>query len=283
MKKILLALCAVMMLGMTACNKDNGTTEPVNPSGGNGGGDNPPVQMPTGDGVFNPAKRIVSIAVDGTTTEEWTWANDVVTTIATADENGNMLETGWYEYDNYRLASASTTLQGMPVEVSYTYNGDLLTMMSLYSGPMEVMSVVPTRNAAGKVSHLTMDLNPVLLAMLSELFSGGIPNIFGLIRPAQGDGKLSVDNSALAADLTWQGDNVSQIVFSAQIDGSVSLDEIRQMVNLDSLAGSYASMLSYLVDTTAIPLTITLADTASFTLNLVIAIRSDPNAAIGSM
>ncbi len=265
MKKILLALCAVMMLGMTACNKDNGTTEPVNPSGGNGGGDNPPVQMPTGDGVFNPAKRIVSIAVDGTTTEEWTWANDVVTTIATADENGNMLETGWYEYDNYRLASATTTLQDMPVEVSYTYNGDLLTMMSLYSGPMEVMSVVPTRNAAGKVSHLTMDLNPVLLAMLSELFSGGIPDIFGLIRPAQNAGKLSVDNSALAADLTWQGDNVSQIVFSAQIDGSVSLDEIRQMVNLDSVAGSYASMLSYLVDTTAIPLTITLADTASFT------------------
>ena len=257
MKKLLFALCAVMMLGMTACNKDNGTTEP----GGNGGGGNPPFQMPTGDGVFNPAQRILSVAVDGATTEEWTWANDVVTTIATADENGNLVETGWYQYDNYRLASATTTLQGMPVDVSYTYSGDQLTLMSLTSGGMEVMSIVPTRNAAGKVSHLTMDINPTLLALISDLFSGGIPNIFG----TKGAGKFSVNSTAFSADLTWQGDNVSRMILNAQITGSVSLSEIRQMVNLDSLAGGYATMLSMLVDTSAIPLTIAMADTASYT------------------
>ena len=260
MKKVMLALCAVMMLGMTACNKDNGTTEPNNPSGGG----EPQIQMPTGDGVFNPAQRLVSIAVDGTVTEELTWANDVVTIITTADEYGNLVETGWYEYDNYRLMSAGTTLEGMPVDVGYTYNGDQLTLMSLSSGPMEVMNIVPTRNAAGKVSHLSMDINPVVLAMLSELFSNGFPDIFGRIRPAQSADKFSVDNTAIAADLTWQGDNVSQIVLSAQLEGSVTLEEIRQMVNLDSVAGAYASMLAYLPNSTVFPLTIDLADTASY-------------------
>lgn len=263
MKKLLWALCAVMLLTMSACKKDNPEPENI-PGGGNGGGSNPPTQMPTGDGVFNPAQRLISIAIDGTTSEEWAWDNDVLTTIMTADDNGNMVESSWFEYDNYRLTSTTGTLEGMPVEVSYTYNGDKLSLVSVYSGPMEVMNVVPTRNAAGKVNHLTMNINETLLAMLSQLFSDGIPDILGKMQPAKGTGKFGIDNTAFAADLTWQGDNVSQLVFNAQISGSVTLAEIRQMVNIDSLIGTYASMLSYLSDTTPLPLTVTMADTASY-------------------
>lgn len=262
MKKLLWALCAVMLLTLSACKKDNPEPE-NNPAGG--GGSNPSVQMPTGDGVFNPAQRIVSIAIDGTTSEEWAWANDVLTTIMTADENGNLVETSWFEYDNYRLASATGTLEGMPIEMSYTYNGDKLSLLSLYSGPMEVMNIVPTRNAAGKVNHLTMNVNETLLAMLSELFGNGFPDILGKLQPTKGASKFSINNSAFAADLAWQGDNVSQLIFTAQITGSVTLEEIRQVVDLDSLAGAYASMLEYLSDTTPIPFSVAMADTASFT------------------
>ena len=258
MKKVVLALCAVMMLGMAACKKDN--VEPANPSGG----DSHPTQIPTGEGYFNPVQRISSIIVDGEVSEEWDWNNDVVTTIMTPGEGGSMLETSWFEYSNYRLMGANTTLQGMPVLIDYSYSGDKLASVSASSGPMEVLNIVFTHSAEGKISHLTMNINEYVLAILSELFGNSFPNIFGKTLAAV-PGKFSVNSTDFAADLTWQGDNVSQFALAGDVSIDATLGEIREMINLDSLLGSYSVFLSALGDSTVIPITISLSETSTFT------------------
>ncbi|MBQ8702959.1 MAG: hypothetical protein IJ524_01125 [Bacteroidales bacterium] len=263
MKKVLWALCAVMMLALSACNKDNPNPENVPGGGGEGGGSNPPVQTATGEGVFNPAQRLISIAIDGTTSEEWEWANDVLTTILTADENGNLVESSWFEYDNHRIVSMTGTLEGMPVEVGYTYSGDKLAAVSVYSGPLEVLNIAFTHNAAGKPSHLTLEINETLLAFLPQLFGDGFPDIFN--SKSTIPSKWEINSTVFTADLAWQGDNVAQVIFNGQININATLGEIRQMANLDSLLGSYASYLSLLGDSTVMPISVTMNDTSDFT------------------
>ena len=259
MKKILWALCAVLMLSMSACKKDN--VEPTNPSGnGNGNGTEQPVQIPTGEGYYNPAQHITRIVVDDETSEEWLWTNHVLTTIMTAADEGALEETQWFEYDNYRVKSMDTYIQGMPVTVNYTYSGDKLAAVSATNGSTEVLNVVFTHNSNGKVSQLTMNINPDLLSMLSELFGNGFPMFKG-----KNASKFSINNTAISASLSWQGDNVSRVLLTAEVNGSVSLSEIRQFVNLDSIANDYVSMLNILRDTSAIPITLTLNDTADYT------------------
>jgi len=264
MKKVLLALCAVMMLSMTACNKD--TDDPTTPSGGSGtGGTEEPETIPTGEGIFNPAQKIATITVDGELSEEWNWVDSVLSTILSPGDGGSMVETSRFEYNNYRVVLMTSTLEGAPFDATYTYSGDKLASVMVSSGTLQVLSIDFTHNASDKISHLTINVNSTFLAMLSAFLGDGIPDIFGQLQKTTNTSKMSLTDVAVSADLTWQGDNVSQVLFNAQIDGSVSLSEINQMVNLDSVAGPYAAMLSLLADTTAIPLTIVLSDTVSYT------------------
>ena len=123
MKKVLLALCAVLML-TTACKKDDNQS----PSG-NGQGTEQPTTIPTGEGVFNPAQRIVSIMVDGVESEEWIWEDDMLNTIVTGAG-----ETSTFEYNNYRVVTMYSSMEGMPFSVDYTYNGDKLATVAATSG-----------------------------------------------------------------------------------------------------------------------------------------------------
>ncbi len=221
--------------------------------------------MPTGEGVFYPAQRISTITVNGETSEEWTWTNDVLTSIMSTGVNGSLMGDSWFQYNNYRLVNMTTTLQGFPVGVNYTYSGDKLATIDASSGPMSVLNVIFTHNASGKVSHLTMNVNQYLLSLLSEFFGNGFPDIFGKQHTSPLASKWGVDNTAISADLSWQGDNVSQVVLSAQIDGTVSLSEIRQVFNIDSLFGPLVNTLAYIVDTSAMPIQVMVKDTTTYT------------------
>ena len=262
MKKLLLALCAVMMFSLSACKKDN--VEPENPSGSGNGGSNHQTEIPTGEGVFNPAQRIVGISIDGEESEEWEWANDVLTAIMTAD-GGNMIETSSFEYDNYRVSRMFTRFQGMPLEVEYTYTGDKLASVMATSGSMEILSIVFGHNATGKVSNMTMSVNEYVLAMLSQLIGNEFPNIFGKGPLATMERKLNIQSTSFSADMDWQGENVTRFILNGEIGVEATLAEIRQMVNIDSLLGTYASFLSVIPDSTVIPMTIVVCDTNEFT------------------
>lgn len=269
MKKIMMAVCAVAVLSLTGCKKDK--VEPDNPSG---------PQYPTGEGIYIPSHKIASLEVDGLTTETWTWDDWKLVSIVNESDNGTLNSFG---YNEYRLASASTTIYGLPVSFNYVYTGDKLS--SITAGEMATINVIHGTN--DKISRLTIEIDNQLLNMLLNMLLGMLNNgddgdmvaanplVSLLGRPVleemahlcadQVKGqKITIGSTEFTVDLAWQGDNVSQMYVSAQISGTATLGEIRSIINLDSLAGSFASILSALDDDTEIPLAIDLRDTSVF-------------------
>ena len=252
MKRVVLALCAVAMLSMVACKKDTNENQ-NNPGGGT-------EQVPQGEGIFSPSQKIETITIDGQLSEEWTWTNDKLVSIAKA-EGGAMLDNTTFEYNGWRVSSMSTIMESMPVDVDYTYNNDKLSTVAAYSSYLQVVGILFDHNAEGKINHLSLNINSMLLDALVQMLGNGIP-IFGMKGPASS--KMSIDSTNFNAYLTWQGDNVSQMVLSGTVMAQLTLDEISQYMNIDSLIGGNSWMLAMLTDST-LSVTINLADTNRYT------------------
>ncbi len=256
MKKVLLTLCVACLVAMTACKKDD--PEPNN----NPSGPEQP-EVIDGDGVFMPAMKIAQVHVDGELNEEWEWDNDgLLTSIMKADEYGNMMDAGSFTYQNSRLHQANSTIQGIPVTIAYDYRSKWLASLSANSGFTQVLTASVDHNADNKITHLTFDVNSDLLAMLSGFLGGG-----GFFKATKEAGrKVAVNSTDISIDMDWVGDNVSQQRLSADVDGSVTLGELRTLMNLDSMLGPMgAIILATIPDTTSFPVQISIRDTISMT------------------
>ena len=269
MKKVLFALCAVSLLAFSACKKDN--VEPENTTStqtnNNQNGDND--QIPSGEGYYNPGARIMEIKVDGETAQLWDWTNGLLMSIREADSNGNMTNANTFTYDNKRLSTATMSMMDMPITASYTYQGNLLSTMGAAMGPMIVGNIVYDHNADNKIDHMKVNINEQVLGMLGQLLGSGllgnIGNLFGK-GPQQ---KMNLTGSNIDVYMQWQGNNVSRQRVSAEIEGSITVGEIRQFVNVDSLPSSVPSIVRILInamnDSVSVPATIVLYDTIDMT------------------
>ena len=261
MKKVLLTLCAVGLLSLVACKKDSTDTDhptPVTP---------PEPEVVSGDGVFNPAAKIAQVRLNGQLSQEWVWEDGLLQTILQADANGNLVENNWFDYDNSRLQSMVMLVQGMPVTVDYTYLNRYLQQADATSSGIHVVDIIVDHNTNNKINHLTFNVNNMLLNLLLQFmgsdFGGGF---FSKGATSAMPSKLSVDSTSINMDLEWQGDNVARQIITADIDGSVTLGEVKQMINLDSLLGpTIGAVVAYLPDTTTLPLHVALSDTISMT------------------
>lgn len=247
MKKVLMALCAAGLLMLSAC-KD----EPVTPS--NSEPSTP--EVPTGDGVYMPSAKIAKVIRDEEETERWNWDGNLLMSIDRV-EMGEYVPMSVFAYTNSRLQTLSGEVQGTPITATFNYNGNLLTSVSASSDGTPMADILLEHNASDQVSRLTLDVNSDLLGMLSQLLGEG----FGKARPS----KLALDGTAVNVDLVWQGENVVQEIISAEVNGRVTLGEVRQMVNIDSLAGAFSGLLALIDDTTSFPLTVSVLDTISMT------------------
>ena len=264
MKKVLYALCAMLLLATTACKKEN-TPENGTPggNGGNNGGTEHPEVVPTGEGIFSPDQKIETITVDGQLSEEWTWTNKKLTMIEKTDGATS------FEYNGWRVSEMTTMLEGTPVDVEYAYdNNDKLATVDAYSGNMHAVGIVFNHNnAAGKISDMSLNINSALLGMLSELIgNGGIPGF------TKGMSKFSIENTDFNAHLTWQGDNVKRMILEGSVDINTTIDEasnLLSMMNIDSLGSfnldSVISTFSVLLTDSNLLVTIQLADTTDYT------------------
>ena len=262
MKKILTTLCAGLLLMATACKKEEVTVETLTPTGGDrSGGIEHPTVIPEGEGVFNPAQKIVSIMVDGEESEAWEWTDSMLTLIMTNDGSGTFVEDNSFEYNNYHVVKMHSSVQGMPYTVNYTYGGNRLASVTASSMSAEIFSIdFAHEPVTGRVSHLDIQINSTMLGLLSQFFGGGFPSFIG-----KASQKWSIEGVTVEADLIWQGENVSKMMFTAQLNGNVTLGEIRQMIDLDSVLGPYSMMLYLIPDTTSIPLSIGMRDTTEYT------------------
>ncbi|MBP5527633.1 MAG: hypothetical protein J6X79_04170 [Bacteroidales bacterium] len=259
MKKILYALCAMMMLAMTACHRDDN-----NPQGpANGGGTPQPDPIPTGEGIFNPDQKIETIAIDGQTSEQWVWTNGKLMMVENADGATS------FEYNGWRVSEMTTILEGTPVDVEYAYDdNNKLATVDAYSGNMHAIGIVFNHNnAAGKISDMSLNINSTLLGLLSELIgNGGIPGF------TKGMSKFSIENTDFNAHLTWEGDNVKRMILDGTVSINTTIDEasnLLSMMNIDSLGSfnldSIISTFSFLLTDSNLLVTVQLADTTDYT------------------
>lgn len=253
MKKVLLMVCAASVLMLTACNKDNNE-----PNGGNNG---PQPEEVKGDGVFRPAKKISRVVSNNAVTQEWQWSDGDLQSIQASD-NGSTQPLSTFSYMNHRLASMVTTVQEMPMQVGYVYSGEKLTSISAGSGGFEAINLSVEHDASDKISRLTGSVDESLLGILSQFLGDG--GFGGFFQKASGS-KLNLEQVDVDATLQWQGDNVSQRLMNATVAGSITLGEIRQYINIDSLAGSFSPILAAIGDSTELPLTLTMSDTCTYT------------------
>lgn len=264
MKKLMVALCAVALLAMSACKKESPTVD--NPSGGNGNGNGQPEQPEQpeqidGEGIFCPAQKIETIAVDGQTNETWMWVSDKLTAIYQHTADGNMVEYSTFEYNGQRVTSMMSAMENVPYDVFYSYSGDKLSRVRAYSGMIQVVNIdFGHEGTDGNINHLDINVNNALIGWFAQFLGGGWP----LQVVKDGAQKFSIDTTTFAADLTWQGDNVAQMVVAGTVAGSVTLGEIRQIIDIDSLAGLYAGVVAALSDDLELPFQVVMNDTMSY-------------------
>ena len=133
MKKILVALCAVTLIGLTACQKDKVTpNEPTTQDSGQTPTPQPqPGQSTWADiaGVYSPAAKIVAVSENGAASETWTWENDLLKVVA----NANGSEKVSFTHDGQgRVATMTVNGDGMlSGTVNVTYTGEDMTQLNL--------------------------------------------------------------------------------------------------------------------------------------------------------
>ena len=206
MKRLLAAMCAVALLGMTACQKDDLTPEPT-ATQNQGSGETP--QTPTETdraGVYAPGSKIVSISVDGELSEEWNWEDGKLMSVSNAAGQDKVNFT--YGADgrvNTMTVNATDMLSGT---VTMTYSGESLSRLAL-DGANSVTAQL-TNNANNKVTKATLDLGDIDLSTLLGMFQSAVSEFVG-------DGDMSgvitgVDSISGSMDFGWAGANVSTTI-----------------------------------------------------------------------
>ena len=122
-------MCAVALLGMTACQKDDLTPEPT-ATQNQGSGETPQTPAETDRaGVYAPESKIVSISVDGELSEEWNWEDGKLMSVSNAAGQDKVNFT--YGADgrvNTMTVNATDMLSGT---VTMTYSGESLSRLAL--------------------------------------------------------------------------------------------------------------------------------------------------------
>lgn len=278
MKKILLALCAVSMLTMIACKKDTDNNNP------NGGGNSTEQEEYIGEGYYMPTIKISHISENGTAKERWDWNDGLLESIDTADANGDYTPQSFFAYSNKRLTQTTTELMGIEAVVDYNYNSTLMKSFSATSNGVQMLSANLVRNTNNKISSIDLDLNDEMVQMIMQMLidqfmSGnngdddtpdelsGLTTSNGLVRIlSSGKGnKFSYEGASFAINIDWTGDNATRLLLSGTINLTVTVEEMRNIMSLDTSLATYSDMLGMLGNNTELPVAISVNDTINYT------------------
>lgn len=245
MKKIIVALCAVSLLGLTACHKDKVTPdEPTTQDGGSqsgqGGGQSDPQEPVWADiaGVYSPAAKIVAVSENGAASETWSCENDLLKTVANAEGNVKVR----FTHDNQgRVTTMTVNGDGqLSGTVSVSYTGEDMTSISLVG--TNNVSAQLTNNANHKITGAVLDLSNMDNNELTALFNNALAQFLG--GGSATDFISGIDSVSGNIAFTWDGNNVdmSTTLIGARL--KTTIGQIATLLNNDfSMFGEYASII----------------------------------------
>ena len=213
MKKILVALCAVTLIGLTACQKDKVTpNEPTTQDSGQTPTPQPqPGQSTWADiaGVYSPAAKIVAVSENGAASETWTWENDLLKVVANA--NGS--------------EKVSFTHDGQGRVATMTVNGDGML------------------NSNHKLMSADLNMDGMDNSTLISLFNTAVAQFIG---NNSADNIISgIDSVSGSITFTWDGNNVSTSTSTISARLKTTIGQIAALLNNDfSMFGQYGDLIA---------------------------------------
>lgn len=242
MKKILLAVCAISLISLVGCKKDDPTPEP---------------QPTTGEGIYNPDAHIATV-VNNDGTQQWIWNGDKLDRIESSDNDGNATSVQQFTYNGNRIASISQTISGVQTETRVTYSGNLISAIGIYTDGNRSVNANVSHNASNKINRIDLDVDASYISTLLGDLIGNI-DLGGM----KNGSKFTLNNADIYATLEWQGDNVSRMIINADINAGITMDDLSQFIDLTEVLGDAASWVSLIQGEQ--PLIISLKDTIDYT------------------
>lgn len=265
MKKFVVALCALAMLGVVSCKKEKEDSS-----------DQSPIPVYT-EGCYQPVAQIATITEDGALAEEWVWSGKNLDHIALA-AGGQVL----FNYSGNYISKVTNT-GAMAEEIRYYYTDNAITKCEIYYNNALAISMDLLHNAAGKISSATMTIDDnFLLNMFGSMFGQGfaLEKVLGeknlrnmsmlakLERNAAG--KFEVGDKNFSMTLVWDGDDVRQQIVNGTVIFNISSDDLDQLLSILPIpdeAQQYVQLiqLAMAMGGGKLPLTMTVNDTINVT------------------
>ncbi len=273
MKKILVALCAVALIGLTGCKKEEVTPdEPtyVNNGGGQGGQQEPPVDTVPQEpvwadipGVYSPSAKIVTVNDDDALSETWSWENNLLKVVSAADGSEKVRFT---HDERGRVKTMTINGEGqLSGTVNVSYNGDQISRISLMNGTDEVLGARLTYGG-GKVTTGELDVSDM---MVFEMFNSMLAQYLSGENGAQ-DMVTGIDQVMGDINITWDGDNVDMTVMSVSARLKTTLGKIVELVPDMSIFGEYGAAIQALAaifPNREVAIKVSMKDTAEYSYN----------------
>jgi len=236
---VLRFLCLAVFVGTIACSgpgEENGKD---------------PEKASATCGIYTPLQKIDYILPAEGVPEIWLWNGDLLEALADDDQCGGYTEKCWLGYEDQQLTYMQSAIEGMPYEAEYTYtNGQLENVYATSMGNL-VLAMQFGYDEAKHVTRIGLNLSPALLGF----FTSTVMDMEG----------IEISEPEAEIHLDWQGDNVASLVLTTEVDASVTLGQAKELVDLEAIAGSYASLIDLLPDSTILPLHIDITDTIEYT------------------
>ncbi len=242
MKKILLAVCAISLISLVGCKKDDPTPEP---------------QPTAGEGIYNPDAHIATV-VNNDGTQQWIWNGDKLDRIESSDNEGNATSVQQFTYNGNRIASISQTISGVQTETRVSYNGNYISAISIFTDGVESVRATVNHSAANKINRVDLNVDASYITNLLGMLTQG-----GLSFKGNDGRKLTLNSTNIYATFDWEGDDVRRMIVNADINAGITMDDIGQIIDLNAILGDMAALLGLIQGEQ--PLVINLRDTIDFT------------------
>lgn len=259
-------LAALLAVGATSCKKE---PDPENNP------DTPEWSAGTfAEGIYKPSFHIQSILEGETPLQEWTWGSTKLSSIVDNEEG----TTYTFEYSGDMVSSVYN--EDANEQYRYTYGGSLLTKVEMFKDGNNDLTMTLSHDANDHISRADLDLS---LEYIMDLVGGNVFKKRALARligprhaetlctaladlQSKGNGaKLEMSDPVFSIANTWQGDNISQSVFSGTVTISFKASDIPDFI-LNLIPDNYRALLN-LLGNTSIPLKVTFSSTSDNTFD----------------
>ncbi|MDO4216543.1 MAG: hypothetical protein Q4D03_00020 [Bacteroidales bacterium] len=262
MKRFVFAtLVLMLMVGVASCKKE--------PSGS------------FGEGVHQPAYKVATIKLNGADAQSWDWAKSKLNSINDIANNINYT----FSYTGNQMTHTQLAYSdGTTQSIRYTYSGDYLTKVEVVNNSRSDITMYVNHNASNQISTIDVEVSDAFLISAGMSIMNGTFNfktgaaryLFSenayesLLTMAQlyaashnNNAKYSIENKHFSLSYTWNEDNVASETFTGNVNATITVDDITQIVGSDN--AMLAAILQYLDSDADYPFNVDVERTTRYT------------------